>query len=172
MVEIGDKLFLKCKFHAANERRLSMHWGKDKVFFFWFIWGRVGQGVGDFYLLSILNVFLSISQWVSQVPPDFPNSTLIWSHIFWTQVQLSLYIICKGAPARSMFLFWAVRTKWPRPWNRGIPNVPEKLVMHQSRGPLKIYKSVEALMTNKRGNNKLICKVILILGLTSIPQST
>jgi hypothetical protein len=45
-------------------------------------------------------------------------------------------------------------------------------VVHQSCGPLKIYKSVEPLMTNKRRNNKLICKVILILGLTSIPQST
>jgi hypothetical protein len=61
MVEIGDQLFLKCKFHAANEGRLSMHWEKGQGFFFWFFLGRVGRGVGDFYSLSILNVFVSIS---------------------------------------------------------------------------------------------------------------
>jgi len=125
MVEIGNRLFLKCKFHTANERRLSMHLVKGQVFFFWFFWRRVGRGVGDFYLLSIPNVFLSISQWVSQVPQDFPNSTSILIPYLET-VQLSLYTICKGAPARSMFLFWAARTKWPRPWNGGIPNIPEK----------------------------------------------
>jgi len=87
---------------------------RAKFFSFGFLGGGWG-GVGDFYLLSILIVFLSISLWVSQVPQDFPNS--------------------------------------------GIPNVPEKLVMHQSCGPLKRYKTVEALMTNKRRNNKLIHKV-------------
>jgi hypothetical protein len=66
MVEIGDKLFLKCKFNAARERRLTSTGGRVKFFFGV---GRGGGARGWRFLFIVYSQCVPIN-----FPMGFPRS--------------------------------------------------------------------------------------------------
>jgi hypothetical protein len=72
MVEIGDKLFLKCKFHAANERRLSMQWRKGQVFSFGFFGGGWGKGLEIFIYCLFSMCSYQFPYGLAKFPKTFP----------------------------------------------------------------------------------------------------